>query len=437
MPRRNFHCLLLITLFSLVCYQKVPGSRYSRVLADAMDRVVRRFYLPVDELNLFEGAMSGMIKGLGDEHSIYIKATKKQEFEDDLNQEFVGIGILPVIDPKTKEFFVLGPLPDGPAAAAGIRAGDRIVKIEGQSTQGLSLSDAVQRIRGKPGTAITLTIQHQGAAQPIDLSIVRQVIHEDTVEGDSRDPDGRWNFLLPGDRKIGYIRISGFAEADQGEKETATDFRAALEQLRSAGIHGLVLDLRGNGGGSLKAAVAICDMLIAKGEIVTTRGRDGRIAHSFRASGKAPFTDFPIAVLVNRGSASASEIVAGCLQDHDRAIVVGERSYGKGTVQEVVDMGDTFGAMKLTIATYWRPSGQNINRPKEDAKNDSKNATWGVSPNEGYDVPVEDDERNRLLSWQQERELAALNGGKSPAGGEVPDRVLLKAIEYLESKVGK
>ena len=342
MPRRNLYCLVLIAFFSLVCYQKVPGSRYSRVLADAMDRVTRRFYLPVDELNLFEGGMSGMIKRLGDEHSIYIKAAKKQAFEEDLNRP-------------------------------------------------------------------------------------------DTVEGNSRRPDGQWNFLLSGDRQIGYIRISGFAEAEQGEKDTAADFLAALEQLRREKIRGLVLDLRDNRGGSLKAAVNICDMLVPKGEIVTTRGRDGHILRAFHASGKASFTGFPIAVLINRKSASASEIVAACLQDHDIAIVVGERSYGKGTVQEVVDMGHAFGVMKLTIATYWRPSGQNINRPKEDAKSDVKNATWGVAPNEGYDVHDEDVEPDRLLSWQRESELAALVGGKSMTGHPTPDRVLLKAVEYLES----
>jgi carboxyl-terminal processing protease len=437
MPRRNLYCLFFIALFSLVCYQKAPGSRYSRVLADAMDRVSRRYFLPVDEMTLFEGGMSGMIKGLGDEHSTYIKAARKQEFEDDLNQQFVGIGIRPAIDPKTKQFLVLCPLPDGPAFAAGVRAGDRIVKIEGQSTQGLSLKDAVERIRGKPGTSVTLTIEHRGATQPVDLSIVRQVIHEDTVQGDSRGPDGQWRFLLPGDRQIGYIRITGFAEAEQGEKDTVADFRAALEQLRIQKARGLVLDLRDNRGGSLRAAVDICDMLIPKGEIVTTRGREGQVLRAFRASGKASCTDLPIAVLVNRSSASASEIVAACLQDHDRAIVVGERSFGKGTVQEVVDMGHAFGAMKLTIATYWRPSGQNINRPKEDAAGDAKNAAWGVLPNEGYSVPVSDEERQRLLNFQQEHELTLLTNEKTTPNDEVPDRVLLKAVEYLESKAAK
>ncbi len=436
MPRRNLHCLFLVTLLSLLCFQKVPGSRYSRVLADALDRVSGRFYLPVDELNLFEGAMTGMIQGLGDEHSMYVKAAKKPEFEEELNQEFVGIGIYPAIDPKTKQLIVLRPLPDGPAFAAGVRAGDRIVAIEGRATQGLPLKDDVERIRGKPGTSVTLTIEHQSAAQPIDLSIVRQVIHEDTVQGYSRGPDSHWNFLLPQPaaqvprRQIGYLRVTGFAEAEQGDKGTSADFRAALEQLRQAKTRGLVLDLRDNRGGSLDAAVEICDMLVPHGDIVTTRGRDGQILRAFRASGKAEFTGFPIAVLINRTSASASEIVAACLQDHQRAIVVGQRSYGKGTVQEVVDLGRPFGAMKLTIATYWRPSGQNINRPKEDAKD----ATWGVSPNDGYDVPVEDDEYDRLQSWQQSRDLAALNGGKAAAGEEVPDRVLLKAVEYLESK---
>ena len=176
-------------------------------------------------------------------------------------------------------------------------------------------------------------------------------------------------------------------------------------------------------------------MLVAKGEIVTTRGRDGQVLRAYRASGKAPFTGFPIAVLVNRATASASEIVAACLQDHDRAIVVGERSYGKGTVQEVVDMGHAVRrdeADHRHLLAAQRPEHQSAQGRREG---DAKNAAWGVSPNEGYDLPVEDDERNRLLRWQQEHELAGRQRRKNarPAS-EVPDRVLLKAVEYLESK---
>src|SRR5208282_4323113 len=152
----------------------------------------------------------------------------------------------------------------------------------------------------------------------------RQVIHIDTVQGSYRGPDRQWRFLLPGNGQNGYIRITGFAGEEQGEKGTAADLRAALEQLRKENIRGLVLDLRDNGGGSLRSAVDICDMLVPKGEIVTTRGREGQILRAYRASGKAPFADFPIAVLVNRHSVSASEILAACLQDNGRAIVVGQ-----------------------------------------------------------------------------------------------------------------
>jgi carboxyl-terminal processing protease len=435
MSRRNLRCLLLVTLFSLVCFLNAPGSRYSRVLGNAMDRVSRRYYRPVDELNLFEGAMTGMIGRLGDEHSKYIPADERQEFEQDLKQEFVGIGVFPAIDPKTKELTVLAPLPGGPAFAAGIRAGDRIEKIDGKSTKGLSLADVVERIRGKPGEAVTLTVRHAAAGQPLEVKIVRQVVQEDSVEGDARRADGAWDFLVPGGRRIGYVRITAFTGEEQEAKGTAADFRAALEKLQSEKAGGVLIDLRDNRGGSVRSAVDVCDMLVAQGDIVTTRGRDGQILRAYRASGKAAFSGFPIAVLVNRYTASAAEIVAACLQDSGRAIVVGERSYGKGTVQEVFDMGRPLGEMKFTIATYWRPSGQNINRPKDDGKTGPKDAAWGVSPSEGFAVAVADDERERLLTSQRRHELAALSGEK--AGEEVPDRVLLKAVEYLESHDGR
>ncbi len=228
---------------------------------------------------------------------------------------------------------------------------------------------------------------------------------------------------------IGYVWIKSFVEADGGEKSTAADLRAALEQLRREGARGVVLDLRDNRGGALKAAVDICDMLVRKRpDRDHPRPRPPSSPAAYRASGKAPFADIPLAVLVNGLSASASEIVAGCLQDNGRAIVAGQRSYGKGTVQEVFDLGPALGAMKLTVATYWRPSGQDINRPKDDGKN----VPWGVSPDDGYEVPVTDKERQQLLDWQRDRELAAVTGAKPPP--EVPDRVLRKALKYLEAQ---
>ena len=437
MPRRNFHWLIAISVISGICYLYVPGSRYSRVLAESLDLVARRYYRPVNDLELFENAMKGMapdrdlrevLKTQLDEHSHYISPADKTEFDNDLNQEFVGIGILQAEDPKTKQLLVLSPVPDGPAVAAGVRTGDRIVRIDGQSTKGMSLKDSSARIKGRAGTSVTIAVEHVGQARPVDITIVRRLVHEETVEGASRDSEGRWNFLLPGNPTIGYVWITAFTDADGGDKSTAADFLAALEQLRKDKVRGLVLDLRDNRGGSLRAAIEICDMLVPRGEIVTTRGRGGRVMRAYAASGHARFTDFPIVVLVNGYSASASEIVAACLQDNGRAIVAGQRSYGKGTVQEVVDLGQALGEMKFTVATYWRPSGQDINRPADDGKN----IPWGVTPNEGFNVPVSDRQRQKLLEYEQDREIASLTGAKPPP--DVPDLVLQKALEHLNGK---
>ena len=167
MPRRNLRWLIAITALSAICYVYVPSSRYSRVLADNMDLIARQYYRPVNEVDLFEDAMSGLTKPL-DEPSVYIKAARKQQFEDDLNQEFVGIGILQALDPKTKGLLVLSPLPDGPASAAGVRAGDRILKIDGQSTQDMTLKDSSARFKGRAGSPVTLTVQHADDAQAVD-----------------------------------------------------------------------------------------------------------------------------------------------------------------------------------------------------------------------------------------------------------------------------
>ena len=438
MPRRNLAWLILVAVASLVCYTKVPGNQYGRVLGDTLDRVWRRYYVPVKDQQLFEGAMNGMIGQL-DKNSAYISPTNQQEFEEAITQQFGGVGMNVAQDPKTKQLVVISPLPGTPAFEAGIRPGDAILKIDGHNTQGMSLKDAVERMRGKPDTAVALSILHEGESQPSEITIVRNVIPLDTVQGEGRNADGSWNFLLPGRHGIGYLRITAFAEgertdeAGKKDKTTVADLKEAIQGLLEYGLPGLVLDLRDNPGGSLKAAIETCDLFISSGVIVTTRGRDGQILKSFQASGTAPFTDFPIALLINQHSASASEIVAACLQDHHRAVIVGQQSFGKGTVQEVMDLGDGFGTLKLTIATYWRPSGRNIHRHPDD----DKNATWGVMPDPGYQVLVDDEELTRFHQWRQQRDVARLSPSKVPSpGGEAlksfVDRPLAKALEYFE-----
>jgi carboxyl-terminal processing protease len=294
----------------------------------------------------------------------------------------------------------------------------------------MSIKDAAAAIHGEPGKAVVLSILHEGAKEPVTVEIVRRTIDLDTVRGDVRNADGSWNFFLPGHDHIGYVRIVGFAE------KTPDDFRAALDWLAANHMRGLVIDLRDNPGGLLEAAAEICDMLIDSGAIVSTCGRDKRPLKVIEASGQGPFTKFPLAVLINQDSASASEIVAACLQDHRRAVIVGERSFGKGTVQEVSELGDHRGMLKLTVASYWRPSGKNIHREHDATAKD----VWGVMPDEGYKVVVNEDDFKRLDQARQRRDIfrpgaeKPAGGGKPPTGEDVVDRQLDKAVQCVESK---
>jgi carboxyl-terminal processing protease len=444
MPRRNIAWSVLIVVVSLVCYQKVPANRYGRVLAGVLDRVGRDYYLPIQDLELFEGAMRGMAGQL-DENSIYVAPAKKQSFEEDINRQFEGIGINVWIDPKTNQLTVISPLVGTPAYEAKIHAGDRILKIDGQSTQGMTVDDARRRLRGKAGTSVTLLILHEGETQPTEKTLARRIIQVDTVWGDTRNPDGTWNYFLPGPERIAYVRITAFADAEKSDesggkaKSTVTDLKDVLEHLAQQGMRGLVLDLRDDRGGSLQAAVEMCDLFLSAGEIVTVRSREGRVSRAYYASGKAPFTGFPIAILVNDRTASASEIVAACLQDHHRAVIVGQQSYGKGTVQQLMDLGQA-GTLKLTVATYWRPSGRNIHRNRGE---EEPGATWGVLPDEAYEVVLDKEEFARFLRWRQDRDMppgtmrsvvAASHPLPDQSAKPFVDRALAKAVEYLQGR---
>ncbi len=428
MPRRNLLVLLAMTLVALLCYQRVQKNIYGRVLANAMSKIENRYLEPIQASQLFEGAMEGMLGKL-DDYSAYISPADLQNFHETIDQEFGGVGVEVALDSETKQITVLCPLLGSPAYKAGIRAGDRILRIRETSTQGMSLSDAAALLRGKPGDTVTLTVLHEGEEKPAEVAIVREVIQANTVRGDTRNADGSWNFFLAGRNRIGYVRISSFTD------NTTAELSRALDWLAEHDLRGLVLDLRDDPGGYLTAAVAVCKLLIPPGVIVTTRGRDGRVSRTFGTNRRGPFADFPLAVLVNQNSASAAEIVAACLQDHDRAVIVGQRTYGKGTIQEIIDLENGCGAMKVTSASYWRPSGKRIARPRNPSPND----TWGVMPDAGYEVTVKDEELNRWRQWRFHRDMyqSAANGGPSKDGAEpFTDRPLVRAVEYLEMQAG-
>jgi carboxyl-terminal processing protease len=424
MSRRNFLVLVTMAVVALLCHQRVQRNPYARPLAHAMTTIENQYLEPISGQSLFEGAMGGMIGKL-DEHSAYISPADLQGFEETIDQQFSGVGMSVTLEPQTKQLMVLGPLVGSPAYKAGVRAGDRLLRINGDSSQGMSLQDAVQLLRGKAGEPVTLVVLHEGETKPTEMKIVRAVIHVDSVLGDRRNADGSWNFFLEGHQRLGYVRISSFTDATAGELERA------LDALARHDARGLVLDLRDDPGGYLSAAVDVCDLLIAAGVIVTTRGRDGRIEQSHVASGKGRFTDLPLAVLVNQQSASAAEIVAACLEDHHRAVIVGQRSYGKGTVQQIIDLEKNCGALKLTTASYWRPSGKNIQRPP----NAGADADWGVSPDPAGKMELSPEEQNRWRAWRAERDQppSAANGNGKKAQPFI-DRPLQRAVELLEKE---
>ena len=447
MPRRNVYLLLSIALISLVCYQKADSayrSRYGRMtdtIVRVMQQIDQNYVEEVDDRKLFEGALNGIVGQLEDPYSAYEPPQQAAEFRQHLDQKFGGIGIQVTLDQTSKRLTVASPMIGTPAYEAGILAGDTIMKIDGEDTAGMNTEDALRLLRGDPGQAVRLTVLHAGQNAAVDVDLTRAVINVPSVLGDSHDAASRWQFSLQSNPEIGYVRITTFGDQTQGELEQA------LAWLSDHHAKALILDLRGNAGGFLKTAVGACDFFVRSGRIVSTRGRDKqRNREDFQASGKARYTQWPMAVLVDHQTASASEIVAACLQDHGLAIVVGERTWGKGTVQNVIPLENGKSQLKLTVATYWRPSGKNIHRLHDAKESDD----WGVQPNAGYDVKLTPEQMQRVIVERHQRDVLkpqiATNptapADASPSGAEsnsaqLHDPQLDKAVEYLNAKLAE
>ena len=390
-----------------------------RVFADAFEQVDRNYVKEVDRRRLVEGAVRGMLNEL-DPYSNYISPDELAGFSEDINQQFGGIGVQVEYDPQLKALEIVAPLPGSPAFEVGLMAGDKIVKVNGELLSsfapGREQAEAVAQLKGEAGEQVEVGVVRAGEDGIQDYTVTRQIIELPTVFGAERKAGGEWSYVLPRRPEVGYVRVSHFT------RRTAREVREAVRKAEAAGAESLVLDLRFNPGGLLTSAVEIVDLFLEEGKIVSTEGRNSR-PRQWSARKFGTLTSLPMAVLLNRYSASASEITAAALQDQGRAVVVGERSWGKGSVQNVIDVEEGQSALKLTTASYFRPSGKNIHRFAGAKEEDE----WGVTPDEGYLLKLDNAQLRALQQHQRDVYMT------KPADEGYEDPQLEKALEALDA----
>jgi carboxyl-terminal processing protease len=317
-------------------------SPYSKlaIFARVLSHLERLYVEPIDEDEVILGAIRGMMRTL-DPHSDFLDPEKFQMLEADTTGRFGGIGV--EVGVRGDVLTVIVAMPDTPAERAGVQPGDQIVAIEGKSTINMSLDDVVRLMRGEPGTKVTITLQRLGESEPFDITVTREIVKVESVTAELLEPGFPW------------LQVRAFQDG------TTEEVAEAIERFEreSGGLKGIVLDLRRNPGGMLDEAVRLSDLFVSSGTIVTTRGRDGDILQEFKARKHGTIQNTPLVALIDGASASEAEIVAGALKDQGRALLVGTRSFGKGSVQSIIDLGDGFG-LKLTVARYFTPSGKSI-----------------------------------------------------------------------------
>ena len=474
MPKRNLFVLIMMVVTAVVAWLARDRVGHGRRFAEVLGAIERTYLEPVDQQSLFDAAMEGVFSRL-DEHSAFVVGDRRDQLESLLDQEFGGVGLeLAKPDPHGG-IAVVSPVFGSPAWHAGIVAGDQILAIDGVSTLPMPLVEAFRRLRGRPGAAVLLSVALPLAASSVaegadgsarDIALVREIVRTESVLGDRRHGDGTWEWMVEGEPAAATIRITNFGERtadelrraveaitsrmtgaeEQAEQQAEGHQQAEGYKQRPIGV--LILDLRGNAGGLLSAAVEVCDIFLDDGVIVSTKGRalGGQGAGDAETTGDvrratrgAALADLPMAVLVDGLTASAAEVVAACLQDHGRAIVVGSRTFGKGTVQSILPLSDGSGLLKLTTSEYLRPSRANIHRRSDD--NDS-DIDWGVSPDRGCEITPTGRQIEALQAWRRIRDVVPAKGGMSgPAQSESQssqprrvDPVLAKAVDTLRDR---
>jgi carboxyl-terminal processing protease len=387
----------------------------ARRLAEVGQKLRESYVKPLDEKTLTDAAIKGFLEGLNDPHTNYLSLDDLRALEGQVGQKVTGIGVqlqMTAAGPTVRT-----PLDGSPALKAGLRPGDTIEAIDGKPTRGLGMQDVIKRILGPAGTVVKLkVVRADGVAR--DVAVTRGQIRVPSVTGFRRAGGGGWVYLLDPRHKVGYLQISHFGA------DTAREVREALGGLQKEGLKGLILDLRFCPGGLLNQAVDVCKFFLAKGTIVTTKGAGGK-AHVFRADGKA-LTDVPLLVLINGQTASSGEIVAGALRDNGRAVLLGSRTYGKGSVQAIIKLSGG-GALRVTTAYHYLPSGRNIQKRPGATR-------WGVDPDPGYELPLGERKTEAVQEGMRRRFVLVLKkeGGPGPAAGVTPQAL---ATRYADPQL--
>ena len=438
---KNARKLVFVTLSALLIGAAFPYVNFAldqtyqqlKVIVDVMELIKESYVEQIDPQKLVYGAAKGMVAEL-DDFSQFMEPDVYDRVKSDTEGEFGGIGIR--VDTREGWLTVVTPLPNTPAWKAGMLPGDKIIKIEGESTKDLIIDEAIKKLRGKPGTQVKITTARESEDKNAewetkDITLTRELIKAENV---------KWHML---DSKTGYVKIVEFTG------HSTENFDKAMAELKGKGMEALVLDLRYNPGGLLSAAVDISRLFMNDNKmIVYTKGRKPENYQEFKANGSAPFEMLPVVVLINRYSASASEIVAGAMQDNKRAVIVGERSFGKASVQSMIPLSDK-SALRLTIAKYYTPSGKSI-------QHDAKNETGGITPD--IEVKVTLEMEKKLLQQGEEiyfpgkdakdvkdvkdakdakdaKDVKDLKDAKADKKKDVPrDEVLERAVELLKAR---
>ena len=407
-----------------------------RLLDEILRQIEQNYIREVDRTELLQTALRAIVGKLDGgtgylrDHDLELLTRNEvSQMNQGMEQKLAGIGARLRFDEATHQVEVESPLPNSPALRAGIRAGDHIVQVDGQTLPpGKELENAVRALRGPVGSPVTVGVRRAGTEELLTLQVVRASVVLPSVLGERYKPDLSWDFMLDEQKKIGYVRLTSVG------KQSPEEMRVALEDLQTRGMKGLLLDLRNNPGGMLQQAVETADLFVENGRILTVKDRTGERHYDAHADGT--FSGFPIVVLVNRKTASAAEIIAACLQDHERAAVLGERTYGQGIVRSLIDLKGGIGMLKMPVGAFYRPSGKAMNR-FPDSK---ESADWGIRPNDGWEVILSDEEQKQVERARLERDKVKAQEDLSvpaPVPAAAVDRQLQQGLACLQTFMGR